>query len=764
MGEIAVSGAIADGYLDDPELTLARFGPAGERAYRTGDLARRLPDGSLVHMGRADSQVQVRGNRVELVEIEHTLASHPRVRQAVVTWAGERLVAAVELADRGEDADEAPVTPAELRAFVDARLPAFMVPHRIETAELPRTPAGKADRLALHTRAASPGTRNDRIRSNRAPPTRSWRCCPRAGPRCSASTPRPTPTATSSPWAATRSAPSRCSTASARDWAGTCRRSRSTATGDSPISVAPCRRRSPRRRPPPQSARPATRFRSPRSSAASTWRSARAAAPRPGPLTSRWTDRSIETPSGAPRSCWSPGTRPCVPPPRSLRPAPPSSASSRTSRSPAASSISPRCAATTSAARLAAEFEQDATTAFNPSRPPLFSIRLLRTGPERHIVALAAHHIIADAWSCFSLLSELGATHDAFASGDSPRLPDLTVSFRELACAEPVPARDEDRAFWRAALAGIDQQPAPAGPARSTRVELPRDVLDALRDVARARGTSPFAAVLGMFADAIGRATARDDLVVSIAISGRSSARDAAARVVGPLARGLPVRLTAPFSGGDVARALDGALAHGDAPAPAIAAAAGTQALARLGRYVLSWLDPDAIAPLPSRLRPDWSAAALRFDASTTGTEVMLGVVPHAGGLTLHLHGGELVHAIAPAMAERLTSLVAPDAALIVQAPAGAALPGAEPVVIERVRCALGLSELILLPLVADAPADLDRHVVKAIARTRARVVALAGMLPSHLGLDLTWLLHREPRQRADRHAPATPPRSRRCS
>jgi predicted amino acid dehydrogenase len=49
------------------------------------------------------------------------------------------------------------------------------------------------------------------------------------------------------------------------------------------------------------------------------------------------------------------------------------------------------------------------------------------------------------------------------------------------------------------------------------------------------------------------------------------------------------------------------------------------------------------------------------------------------------------------------------------------------------------------LPPGADAPADLDRRVVQAVARSRARVVALAGMLPSHLGLDLTRLLHREP-------------------
>jgi hypothetical protein len=415
------------------------------------------------------------------------------------------------------------------------------------------------------------------------------------------------------------------------------------------------------------------------------------------------------------------------------------------------------------ASRLEAEFEEDASASFDPARPPLFSIRLLRIDSARHVVALAAHHIIADAWSCFSLLSEVCAGHDALASGEEPRLPELPLSFRDVACAEPARARDEDRAFWRAALAGADQAAATAttGPARSARIDLSAAVQGALNQHARARGTSPFAAVLGMFAEALGSATARDDVIVSIAVSGRSSARDATARVVGPLARALPIRLTAPFAAGDVARALGGALAHGEAPAAAIAAAAGSQALARLGRYVLSWLDPDALAPLPSRLRPDWSAAMLRFDASATSTEVMLGVMPHAGGLTLHLHGGKLIHAIAPAVAARLTALSAPDAAqpdtaqpdaaLIVYAPAGAASPGnpgAGPVIIERVRSAIGISELVLLPLGADAlagAADLDLHVLRAIATTRARVVALAGMLPSHLGLGLTRILDREP-------------------
>ncbi len=90
-GEICIGGAgVGRGYLRRPDLTAERFVPdpfgsdPGERLYRSGDLARHLPDGSLEFLGRVDHQVKVRGVRVELGEIEATLAGHPGVREAVV--------------------------------------------------------------------------------------------------------------------------------------------------------------------------------------------------------------------------------------------------------------------------------------------------------------------------------------------------------------------------------------------------------------------------------------------------------------------------------------------------------------------------------------------------------------------------------------------------------------------------------------------------------------------------------------------------------
>ncbi len=89
-GELYLAGVgLARGYLGDARKTAAAFLPhpevPGVRLYRTGDRGIRRADGSLVFLGRADSQVKIRGIRIEPAEIEHTLRRHPAVNDAVVT-------------------------------------------------------------------------------------------------------------------------------------------------------------------------------------------------------------------------------------------------------------------------------------------------------------------------------------------------------------------------------------------------------------------------------------------------------------------------------------------------------------------------------------------------------------------------------------------------------------------------------------------------------------------------------------------------------
>ncbi|MEU0240459.1 amino acid adenylation domain-containing protein [Nocardiopsis sp. NPDC006198] len=161
-GEICVGGAgLARGYWDAPDLTAHRFTVSpvrpGVRMYRTGDLARWLPDGTLQYLGRKDDQVKIRGNRVEPDEIAAVVGKAPGVRAAAVVSATGpdtpiRLVAYVV------GATDVP----GLRAFLSARLPAFMLPDSyLMLAALPRTANGKLDRRALPAPAddqAKPGT------------------------------------------------------------------------------------------------------------------------------------------------------------------------------------------------------------------------------------------------------------------------------------------------------------------------------------------------------------------------------------------------------------------------------------------------------------------------------------------------------------------------------------------------------------------------------------------------------------------------------
>ena len=156
-GELYLGGAqVARGYLRRPGLTAERFVPdpfssvAGARMYRTGDRVRWRANGELEYLGRFDTQVKVRGHRIELGEVEHTLLRHPAVHEAAAAVRDGRLVAWTVAAPGAEVA-----TSTELRAFVRERLPEFMVPAAVVAMpSLPVTNSGKVDRAALPDPAA----------------------------------------------------------------------------------------------------------------------------------------------------------------------------------------------------------------------------------------------------------------------------------------------------------------------------------------------------------------------------------------------------------------------------------------------------------------------------------------------------------------------------------------------------------------------------------------------------------------------------------
>ncbi len=151
-GELCIGGSgLARGYLHRPELTAERFVPnplvPGERVYKTGDRAKLLPDGNLQYLGRIDTQVKIRGHRIELEEVESALMEHPSIQQAAVASSqdkdGNNYLCAYFIADHD-------LSPGALREFLSRSLPESMIPsYFIRLEHMPYTLNGKIDRKAL---------------------------------------------------------------------------------------------------------------------------------------------------------------------------------------------------------------------------------------------------------------------------------------------------------------------------------------------------------------------------------------------------------------------------------------------------------------------------------------------------------------------------------------------------------------------------------------------------------------------------------------
>lgn len=162
-GVLLVSGILAEGYLDRPDLTAERFPHrVGDREgpfYDTGDRVRILADGALEFLGRNDGQVKVRGFRIELEEIDAALGSAPGVHlgaAALLTRPGaEPTLGALLVADAATPQPDI----ALVRDHLARRLPAYMVPVRLSVAEeVPRTVNGKVDRDAVASLVAAAPT------------------------------------------------------------------------------------------------------------------------------------------------------------------------------------------------------------------------------------------------------------------------------------------------------------------------------------------------------------------------------------------------------------------------------------------------------------------------------------------------------------------------------------------------------------------------------------------------------------------------------
>ena len=155
VGEIAVqSRYLSMGYWRRPDLTKAKFLPDPEdgdrRIYLTGDLGRMSPDGCLEHLGRKDFQIKIRGLRVDVSEVEKALASHPSVKEAIVTVRKDQSGDA-QLVAYFVPSGLTP-TVSSLRNLLREKLPDYMIPSTFVTVDaipLTVTGSGKVDRRAF---------------------------------------------------------------------------------------------------------------------------------------------------------------------------------------------------------------------------------------------------------------------------------------------------------------------------------------------------------------------------------------------------------------------------------------------------------------------------------------------------------------------------------------------------------------------------------------------------------------------------------------
>ena len=156
-GELCIAGdGVGRGYLNRPELTAEHFVPNpfateenrhGKTMYRTGDLARFRVNGEIEYLGRIDTQVKIRGQRIELGEIESVMGCFSGIQMSAITDKRDENNRQYLV---GYYTSEASVDETELRKYLSAKLPKYMVPNYFVRLEaMPMTASGKTDRKNL---------------------------------------------------------------------------------------------------------------------------------------------------------------------------------------------------------------------------------------------------------------------------------------------------------------------------------------------------------------------------------------------------------------------------------------------------------------------------------------------------------------------------------------------------------------------------------------------------------------------------------------
>nr|WP_275899245.1 non-ribosomal peptide synthetase [Pyxidicoccus caerfyrddinensis] len=539
-GELFIGGAqVTRGYLRRPELTAERYLPdlfsptPGARMYRSGDKVRWLADGRVEFIGRADFQVKVRGFRVEPGEIATVLREHPAVREALVVAredvpGDKRLVAYVVPSSE-------PVPAESLRAFLQQRLPAHMVPSAFVSLEaLPLTPNGKVDRKALPAPEA-PSSPEDAYVAPRTP----------------------TEELLASLWAALL----RVEKVSVEDdffalgghsllATQVISRIRSTFGVELPLRAL---------FEAPTLAGLAARIDSARESAHGLVAPAIVPVPRTGPLPLSFAQQRLWfidqlEPGGSsysiPRFIRMQGSLDVAALRLSFEELVRRHEALRTtftqqdgqplqliaSHAELPLPVVDLSAMEPEAAReeLQRRLREDTLRPFDLAGGPLVRAGLWKLGPVEHVLSLNLHHIVSDGWSTGVLVREVAALYNAFVQGGPSPLPPLPIQYADYAVWQRQwlqgAVLEAQLAWWKQQLAGLTvlQLPTdkPRPPVQTFRgaqvpVRLPLQVSEAVKALCRKEGLTPFMLLLASWQALLARYCNQRDVSIGSPIAGR---------------------------------------------------------------------------------------------------------------------------------------------------------------------------------------------------------------------------------------------------
>ncbi|WP_255208205.1 non-ribosomal peptide synthase/polyketide synthase [Myxococcus sp. AM009] len=541
-GELFIGGGgVARGYLGRPDLTAERFVPSpfveGERLYRTGDLARWRRDGNLEYLGRGDTQVKVRGVRIEPGEVEAALRAHPAVHDAVVQVredaAGDkRLVAYVVPSSEPEAAS---VEASALREHLRRGLPESMVPAAfVSLSALPLTPGGKVDRRAL---PAPEGSQLALSRGTEPPATPTearlaelWRellRTPTVGRRDNFFELGGHSLLATRVVARIRAdfdvelslraffeSPTVAGLAARLSSAASATRlpplTRAQGDGPAPLSFAQQRLWFLDQLQPGDVSynMPSALQLSGALDVEALRRAVNALVERHEALRT-----TFQAEAGEPRQV--------VLPPRALP-----------MTTVDLSALHGRANRESAALKHATH---DAQRPFDLSTGPLLRVTLLKLAPTEHVLLLCMHHIISDGWSMGVLIREVAAFYEAFRRGQRVTLPELPVQYADYAVWQRGWMQGETLThhldWWKELLAGAPHalelptdKPRPAvlnHHGAGVPVQLPLALSQSLEALARQEGVTPFMLLLAAFQALLARHSGQDDVLVGSPIAGR---------------------------------------------------------------------------------------------------------------------------------------------------------------------------------------------------------------------------------------------------